>query len=107
MGNTIQINETGIYDLLGTVTVAGDFNTASVWALFLNGVEIPGTTFGITGPFSNSDITLTAGGLIRVGATPATLTLRNVSPTTQTLPGTIGGVPVQNASIRVIKIADA
>ncbi|MGM9967380.1 MAG: hypothetical protein ACI383_07835, partial [Rummeliibacillus sp.] len=104
--NAVQINESGIYDVIGTVTVTSTLNTPSVWALFLNGVEIPNTTFGVLGAFSASDVTLTAGGIITVSTVPAVLTLRNVSTTTQTLPGTIGTVAIDNASIRVIKIDD-
>ncbi|WP_233548064.1 hypothetical protein [Rummeliibacillus sp. POC4] len=104
--NAVQINESGIYDVIETVTVTSTLNTPSVWALFLNGVEIPNTTFGVLGAFSASDVTLTAGGIITVSTVPAVLTLRNVSTTTQTLPGTIGTVAIDNASIRVIKIDD-
>ena len=105
-GNVIQITEPGIYDVIGTVTVQGDLSNASVWALVLNGNVIPGTTFGITGAFSTSDVTLTGVGLIEVSTVPATLTLRNVSNDTETLPGTIGGIVIDNAAIRIIKIAD-
>ena len=94
----IMINETGFYE----ITFSLQADRVNQFALFLNGILIPGSIYS-TGAANINNI----GRVIVFIEAPATLTLRNhTSFNPVQVPIQIGGFLDQvNASIRIIRLA--
>lgn len=106
LGTTITVTSGGDYFISYEVLPAFDaLNTASAYAIFVNGVIVPftATSYGQVGAIDDnynlaqsSIINIPSGGM---------LTLRNIGASDDTLQTTTDGTTVVNASIRLFKLS--
>ncbi|MGG0369658.1 collagen-like protein, partial [Priestia endophytica] len=102
--STINVATGGVYMVLYEVVPSfGPGNTAAAYAIRVNGVNQPSATYGMVNANSISPILI--GTAILTIPSGATLTIRNVGTTNDTLTTTADGATIINASFQLTRIS--